>query len=151
MVKPQVKSFAKPPELVRTTMEAVCVLLGHKADWDAAKKLLGMSDFMEQLITYDKDNMDPKRVKLLQKYTSLPEFTPENVGKVSGAAKGLCMWCKAMEVYYRVSKEVEPKKQKLANMNATLASAMSALHDKQAALKQVQDKVCASTLQTMPV
>eukprot|EP00961_Rhodomonas_salina_P066535 893830-Rhodomonas_salina.1 len=72
-------------------MEAVCVLLGHKADWDAAKKLLGMSDFMEQLITYDKDNMDPKRVKLLQKYTSLPEFTPENVGKVSGAAKGLCM------------------------------------------------------------
>ena len=65
-----------------------------------------MSDFMEQLLTYDKDNMDPKRVKLLQKYTALPDFTPDVVGNVSAAAKGLCMWCRAMEVYYRVSKEV---------------------------------------------
>ena len=39
--------------------------------------------------------------------------------------------------------QVEPKKQKLAQMNATLATAMSALHEKQAALKEVQDKVAA--------
>jgi len=110
----EVKSFAKPPEKVQMTMEAVCILLGHKADWDSAKKLLGMSDFMEQLVKYDKDNIDPKRIKLLQKYVSKEDFNPTDVGKVSNAAKGLCMWCCAMDTYNRVAKEVEPKKAKLA-------------------------------------
>lgn len=73
----QVKSFAKPPPLVQTTMEAVCVLLGRKADWDSSKKLLGESDFMEQLLSFDKDNIDPKRLKLLTKYTAMEDFTPD--------------------------------------------------------------------------
>lgn len=45
----EVKSFAKPPPLVQTTMESVCVLLGRKADWETSKKLLGESNFMEQV------------------------------------------------------------------------------------------------------
>ena len=36
----ELKSFANPPRLVAFTMEAVCVLLGVKADWSEAKKLL---------------------------------------------------------------------------------------------------------------
>jgi len=139
----EVKSFAKPPALVQTTMEAVCALLGMKTDWDTAKRVLGQSDFMDLLLNYDKDNMDPKRVKVLTKYTAMPDFTPETVGKVSKAAKGLCMWCRAMEVYNRVAKEVEPKKAKLAAANATLAKAMAALKEKQDALKEVQDKVAS--------
>ena len=35
----EIKSFAKPPPLVQTTMEAVCVLLQEKPDWDTAKKV----------------------------------------------------------------------------------------------------------------
>ena len=31
-------------------------------------------------------------LKKINKYTSEPEFTPEAVGKVSGAARGLCLW-----------------------------------------------------------
>jgi hypothetical protein len=78
----EVKSFAKPPPLVQTTMEAVCVLLGRKPDWETSKKLLGEVDFMEQLLNFDKDNIDPKRLKNLAKYISLEEFTAETVGKV---------------------------------------------------------------------
>ncbi len=137
----EVKSFAQPPEKVKMTMEAVCILLGQKADWDGAKKLLSMPDFMDQLKNYDKDNIDPKRAKQLGKYIAMEEFTPEAVGKVSAAAKGLCMWCCAMDVYNRVSKDVEPKKAKLAAANATLAKAMKELKVKQDNLKAVQDKV----------
>jgi len=137
----EVKSFAKPPPMVQTTMEAVCILLGLKPDWDTSKKLLGESDFMEQLKGYDKDNMDPKRIKLLQKYVTREDFTPELVGKVSGAAKGLCMWCCAMNVYARVAKDVEPKKAKLAEANSQLETAMTTLNAKKANLKSVQDKV----------
>ena len=139
----EVKSFAKPPPLVQTTMEAVCVLLGKKADWDTSKKLLGESNFMEQLLNFDKDNIDPKRIKSLQKYISMEDFTPETVGKVSAAAKGLCMWAKAMDVYARVAKEVAPKKAKLAEANGQLDSAMATLNEKKANLQAVQDKVAA--------
>lgn len=34
----EIKSFAKPPPLVQMVMEAVCVLLGEKPDWDTSKK-----------------------------------------------------------------------------------------------------------------
>lgn len=30
----EVKSFAKPPPAVQVVMEAVCILLGQKPDWD---------------------------------------------------------------------------------------------------------------------
>jgi dynein heavy chain len=39
----EIKSFSKPPPLVLVTMEAVCILLGEKPDWDAAKKVLNFS------------------------------------------------------------------------------------------------------------
>ena len=49
----------------------------------------------------------------MKKYTSNEEWTPDNVGKVSSAAKGLCMWVRAMETYGHVSKEIAPKRAKL--------------------------------------
>ena len=95
----EIKSFAKPPPLVQTVMEAVCIMKGVKPDWDNSKKLLGDSKFMESLVAYDKDNIPATILKKLAKYIAMEDFNPEKVGKVSGAAKGLCMWCCAMDVY----------------------------------------------------
>ena len=39
----------------------------------------------------------------VNKYTREKSFDPEVVGGVSKAAKSLCMWCRAMEVYGRIS------------------------------------------------
>lgn len=36
----EIKSFPKPPSLVQLTMEAVCILLQEKPDWDSAKRVL---------------------------------------------------------------------------------------------------------------
>lgn len=38
------------------------------------------------------------------------------VGQKNAAAKSLCVWCRAIDNYAKVAKEVEPKKQKLAEM-----------------------------------
>ena len=81
----------------------MCLLLGQPTTWDGAKKTLGDSQFMSKLLNYDKDNMDRKIVKKMLKYYDDPEFTPENVERVSNAAKSLCMWCRAMEVHGRIS------------------------------------------------
>jgi dynein heavy chain, axonemal len=64
----------------------------------------------------------------------------------------LCLWCRAMDVYADVAKDVGPKKARLEEMNAQLAKANADLSEKQGQLKAVQDRVkqlqelCDSTL-----
>jgi dynein heavy chain len=137
----EIKSFPKPPPLVLMTMEAVNILLGEKPDWDSAKKVLGDTKFMERLKGYDKDNIPAPALKKLEKYVIKPEYSPDVVGNQSKAAKSLCQWTHAMDTYSKVAKEVEPKKQKLAELNAELAGANAALKEKQDDLKRVLDQV----------
>ncbi|VEL10266.1 unnamed protein product [Protopolystoma xenopodis] len=54
--------------------------------------------------------------------------------QVSSAAKSLCMWVRAMEVYGRVYRVVEPKRQRLQQ-------AESVLREKQAQLAAAQKKL----------
>jgi len=139
----EIKNFANPPELVKTVMEAVCILKGSKPTWDDSKKLLNDSNFLGGLETYDKDNISDKILKGLAKYIANPDFVPEKVEKVSKAAKSLCMWCRAMDVYARVSKNVEPKKKKLKEAQDSVAAMTTLLAGKQAELKEVLDRVKA--------
>ena len=90
----EVKSFAKPPDLVQRVMEAICVLMEKKPGWDESKKLLNDSNFIQNLKDYDKDNIPEKIIKSLQKYIKMSDFDPESVGRVSKACKSLCMWAK---------------------------------------------------------
>lgn len=77
---------------------AVMTALKRPANWDEAKKALNDASFMEKLMHYDKDTLDEGMIKKLSKFTNNKEFAPESVGKVSGAAKGMCLWVHAMKV-----------------------------------------------------
>ncbi len=90
-------------------------------------QVLGHSDFMARLLNYDKDNIEPRILLNLKKYIDNPDFNPEHVGKVSRAAKGLCQWCKAIDVYAQVAKKVEPKRLRLNAANDDLKSAQELL------------------------
>ena len=137
----EIKSFAKPPPLVQTTLEAVCILKGEKPDWDTAKKMMSDTDFLPSLFKFDKDNIAESKIKKLQKYASNEEFTPDTVGRVSKAAKSLCMWVLAMDTYHSVAKTVEPKKVAKAEAEAKLKVVMDALAEKEATLAEVTAKV----------
>jgi len=139
----EVKSYAKPPDLVQRVMEAVCILRGKKPDWGEAKKLLNESSFLDDLKAYDKDNIPEKLLKGIAKYMKMDEFQPDTVGKVSTAAKSLCMWVRAMDTYARVAKTVEPKKAKLKEAASNLAESQAMLKEKQNELKEVEDRVGA--------
>uniref|UniRef100_A0A8P4KSK9 AAA+ ATPase domain-containing protein n=1 Tax=Dicentrarchus labrax TaxID=13489 RepID=A0A8P4KSK9_DICLA len=122
----EIKVFTKPPDLVMTVMEAVCILLNCKSvssptslspyrpDWAGAKQVLGDANFLRRLTDYDKDNIKPQILLKLQKYIKNPDFIPEKVEKVSKACRSMCMWVRAMDLYSRVLKEVGPKREKLA-------------------------------------
>ncbi|GBF88264.1 dynein heavy chain axonemal protein, partial [Raphidocelis subcapitata] len=137
----EIKSFPKPPPLVQMTLEAVCILKQEKPDWDTAKRILGDVNFMRSLEEFDKDNIPDGVVKRLRRYIDDPNFTPESVAKQSKAAMSLCMWTRAMDVYNRVAKVVEPKRQALHAAQEQLDSANAALEEKQSALRAVVDRV----------
>jgi len=93
------KAYKQPPELVQLVLEAVCILLGRKPSWDEAKKLMSDMGFLQSLQDFDKDNIDPKKIKAIQKYVKNDSFQPDTVGKVSKAAKSLCLWVNAPHLY----------------------------------------------------
>ncbi|XP_066123630.1 dynein axonemal heavy chain 6 [Saccopteryx bilineata] len=137
----EIRVFTKPPDLVMTVMEAISILLNAKPDWPTAKQLLGDSNFLKRLLEYDKENIKPQILAKLQKYINNPDFVPEKVEKVSKACKSMCMWVRAMDLYSRVVKEVEPKRQKLRAAQAELDVTMATLKEKRALLKQVEDQI----------
>jgi dynein heavy chain len=124
-------------------MEGVCLLLGEKTDWPTAKKVLSNTKLLENLKAYDKDNIPKPTIKKLQKYIADPEFTPEKLESVSSAAVSLCMWVRAMDVYARVAKEIEPRRKALEEAEAKLNKAQTELREKQDGLRKVQARVAA--------
>lgn len=72
-----------------------------------------------------------------------PEFDPVKVRTASSAAEGLCKWVKAMEQYDRVAKVVAPKKERLAEAEASLKETMAVLNTKRAELKEVEDRLAS--------
>lgn len=89
---------------------------------------------MKQLFEFDKDNISDRVLKKIGQYVAQTDFQPEIIGRVSLAAKSLCMWVRAMEVYGRIYRVVEPKKQRL---NAALGQ----LKEKQEALGEAKAKL----------
>ena len=139
----ELKAFSNPPPAVALVMEGVNILLGKKPEWKEAKLTLGMMDLMDQLKNYDKDNISPAILKKIKKYVVHEDMQVDRVAQVSSAAKSLCMWVHAMNTYSIVAKEVGPKKAKVAEMTDILNKANATLAEKQAELKDVQDKVAA--------
>jgi hypothetical protein len=58
----------------------------------------GEQNFIKSLIHFDKDNISDKVLKKIGAYCAQPDFQPDIIGRVSLAAKSLCMWVRAMEV-----------------------------------------------------
>ncbi|KAF8058055.1 DHC10 [Scenedesmus sp. PABB004] len=139
----ELKAYSKPPALVELTLSGVMTVLKRPPSWEEAKKALGDASFMSRLLNFDKDGLDEALLKKLAKLTAAPEFSPDAVGKVSLAARGLCMWVRAMEVYGRVAKDVGPKRARLRAAQDNLARKQAALAAAQEALAAVLAKVKA--------
>ncbi|KAM3857822.1 dynein axonemal heavy chain 2 [Diretmus argenteus] len=137
----EIKSYAHPPELVETVMEAVMILQGKEPTWAEAKRQLGEANFIKTLVNFDKDNISDHVLTKINRYSKQEKFQPEIVGKVSLAAKSLCMWVRAMEDYGRTYRVVEPKRALLRSATAQLAEKQASLAEAQNKLREVGEKL----------
>jgi dynein heavy chain len=151
----EVKGMKSPPGGVKLTLEAVCIMNEIKPEkiagpdgrgkmddyWGPAKKMMSDAKFLQNLVEFDKDNIRPEVIEKIRVYVGNPAFEPELIKKASKAAFGLCCWVRAMEVYDRVAKVVQPKKKALAEAEAEFATVSALLKEKKAALAAVEAKI----------
>ncbi|KAK0176317.1 hypothetical protein PV328_000464 [Microctonus aethiopoides] len=137
----EIRVFNKPPHLVRYVMEAVCLLLGTKTDWPAAKLVLSDVHFLDRLINYPKDNINEKLLKKLQVYINNPEFVPNLVAKQSKVCKSICIWVRAIDGYAKIFRVVEPKRIKLQHAQDELKTIQNVVDTKQKELLDVENKI----------
>ena len=170
----EVRVFSKPPELVGTVMEAICILFNVHPDWASAKTVLRDPSLMKKMIDYDKvggkemggkvmkkerereergrggrggwesdghdcqsywsaqgglhcsdvtepnicihssyrqDDIPNSTLKKLKKYTENSRFVPEVVEKTSKACKSIYLWVRTLDLYSKVYRTVEPKRE----------------------------------------
>ncbi|KAJ0398628.1 hypothetical protein P43SY_007486 [Pythium insidiosum] len=154
----EVKALKNPPHGVRLTMEAACIIFGIKPTmkndpdkagqkvkdyWESAQKtiLSNAKKLMEDMLKFDKDNINEKIIQELDRYIEMEEFQPASVRKASVACEAICMWVRAMHTYNNVAKMVEPKKMALAQAQAELDVTMGVLADAKGRLQAVVDRL----------
>ncbi|OXA50744.1 Dynein heavy chain 6, axonemal [Folsomia candida] len=139
----ELRQFQKPPELVRTVMESVCILFGAKPDWNTSRLLLSDAGFLKKLYDFNKDNISENTLKKLKVYIDNPKFNAKSVEKVSLACKSICLWVRAIDGYAKIFKTVEPKRNRYLTAEAELNQVMETLRGKQEQLNEVEMKIAA--------
>ena len=94
----EIKTFTRPPVLVQRTMQAVCILLSEKCDWEGAKRVLSDAGFQKRLLEFDRDAVTPDMITQLEPIVTDPLFAPDPVGRQSKAAMGMCMWVRTHHI-----------------------------------------------------
>ena len=98
-------------------------------------------------------------LKKLKKYVENPKFLPEIVEKTSKACKSMCLWVRALDLYAKVYRTVEPKRERLnisyhqlsgwnkailfrlKTAQTELDKVMAQLNEKQEKLSAIESKV----------
>lgn len=83
-----------------------------RPDWASAKQLLGDVNFLKRLQDYNKDKITEATIRKLKVYVDNKDFIPEKVATVSKVCKSICMWVRAIDMYAKVYKIVEPKRER---------------------------------------
>ena len=123
----EMRTMKNPPEIVQQVMEAVCILLGVKPDWNTAKVMLQDSMLVNKILEIDKDNLPDYTMKRIRRYIDNPKFNPEEIQKISRASCTFAMWVRAIDLYAKIFKSIEPKRVRLLNAESELADLMKAL------------------------
>ena len=107
----EVRSMSNPPAGVKLALEAVCTLLGHKADsWKTIQAIVRREDFIGSIVDYDNKVQMTRshRIKMQNEFLSKDDFTYERVNRASKACGPLVQWVEAQVNYSDILDRIGP-------------------------------------------
>lgn len=138
----ELRSFQEPPPAVRTVMEVVCILMETETTWKAASGILADPLFINKISTrYNEERRIPMAImKKVQPYIeSNPNFQESEVGRVSVAAKCLCVWATSLYNYEINYRKVEPKQEDIKAIDSSLKKDKDKLKKELSQAKTLED------------
>ena len=151
----EVRSMQRPPDGVKLVIEAVCIMKGIKPKkvendkgkkvddyWDGGKAIMAdPTKFLESLVNFDKENIPDSVIQKIKPYIDNENFSTEAISRVSKAATSMCLWVRAMEKYYQVSRSVEPKRIRLHEAEAVLEVTMRGLNELKSKIREIEESI----------
>merc|ERR1719502_751682 len=101
----ELRSFAKPHQLVQDVASCVAILMGVKdRSWSGVKAMMGQRGFLRALIELDKDALTEQQIEQVKAYFQTPNFKANDLMMISSASAGLLKWVQAVVHYFEVAK-----------------------------------------------
>lgn len=142
----ELRSLMNPPEPVKITLEAVCLLLGLSTDgsWKQVLAAVRGDEFIPRIVRFDSSRLTDEMIsRIEQDYMSMPSFTYERVDRASKAGGPLLRWVVAQIAYGRAIAAIQPLMAEIESLNeqskestAQLSAIESMLNDLESAIEQ---------------
>ena len=123
-IKPQdlneMRSLGNPPPLVKMTAGAVISLLNNEFkdwEWKAVVTEMKKNTFMSSVLGFNSDKISSSlKQKIIQNYTSKPEWDVDRVKRASQAAGPLAEWVTSQVKYADILTKVQPLRDEVAGL-----------------------------------
>uniref|UniRef100_A0A8C4NK34 Dynein heavy chain n=1 Tax=Eptatretus burgeri TaxID=7764 RepID=A0A8C4NK34_EPTBU len=111
----EIRSFAKPPRQVQMICESIMVIRGYReVNWKAAKAMMAEPNFLRLLVDMDCDSITQNQVKVVKGVLDKLGTTAKDMASISKAGAGMLRFVEAVVAYCDLSKEIKPKRDKMA-------------------------------------
>ena len=107
----EVRSMSNPPAGVKLALEAVCTLLGRKADsWKTIQGIVRGDDFISNIVGFDNERQMTRslRIRMQNEFLSKDDFTYERVNRASKACGPLVQWVEAQVNFSDILDRIGP-------------------------------------------
>jgi dynein heavy chain len=142
----EMKSLANPPKEVVEVTKAVLIMRGEKRNhaWNNGQKMMNQPQrFMDELLEYNKEEIDDWIVNDLKPILAQPYFNEVEMRGKSVAASYICAWVVNVIKYNSVYKKVKPLMETLESAKNEVETKTAELSVVRARVKEANDKVAA--------
>lgn len=137
----ELRTFNNPPEPVKMTLEAVCLVLRLRTDgsWKQVLHAVRGDEFIPRIVHFDSSMMTPELISFIeQEYMSRPAFNYERVDRASRACGPLLKWVVAQLAYGRAIAAVQPLLEEIDELNAEAQKSSAQLTAIEAMLAELE-------------
>ncbi|XP_053509735.1 dynein axonemal heavy chain 10 isoform X2 [Ictalurus furcatus] len=140
----EIRSFAKPPKQVQVVCECILVMRGYKEiSWKTAKGMMSEANFLRSLMEMDCDSISSGQVKTVRGFLKNLNTSFEEMQAISKAGSGMLKFVEAVMGYCDVSREIKPKREKVAKLEKNFFQSMRELEQIQTELVDIQKELGA--------